>query len=205
MLQEGKAVTTFLESKITLQSSVQNAILNCWDAMEICHGTLDAPKRHKNLSTNILAENSILFLSNYEPSRDSHLWVSNVVPKEESITAFDLGQGMKDVLELPECLKNTLNITTAVVRDCNAARAICRELNRWSRLKEKLEQRRTMTLVPHHDKSQDASTTHWLDYLVLFRTMECHSDVPRTDAKWFDLEHAAASPDETTTRVEWHW
>lgn len=145
---------------------------------------------------------------------------NTIIPKETPISDLVLKAEMRAVLDLPgEFLLLLLreeegegeeHTTTMVFCDRNAARALCQEVNRWSRLKEKLGQRLLATVTPttitsstgnssigsssssSHQQQQKhtAAATPWLENFVFYRTRDCPSDVPPPNAKWRDVEYA---------------
>ena len=136
-----------------------------------------------------------------------------MVPKETPVSSPVLENELKAILELPGEWRESMDgySSTTVVADLNAARALCMEVNRWSHLKENLEKRLWTVLVPYEKGSSSGTSGHpaaetsWLEHFVLYRCMDCPSDIPPLGGQWKDVEHVAATTGQARPRVEWKW
>jgi hypothetical protein len=189
--------------------------------------SIDFLSRYGGVSSSSSTTNGTTTTTISSRARSQQATKATTTPTEPFISATIMGRDMKAVLALPGQWRNQQSRnstvspttpTTMVVCDRNAARALCHEVNRWSRLKEKLEQRLWTVLVHACERTttSDTSTTSttstptagtpWLEHLVFYRTMDCSSDVPPPSAKWHDVEHAMVLGDDSREgKIEWKW
>ncbi len=183
-----------------LRVAITDAITTCHNSMEICHGILPSKQRRiQRTSAEICIQNLCKYFPNPPRSTNS--------PRNTKVFGVGLGEDLRAVLELPGRLRDSAKLSAAVTKDLNSARAICNEVNRWCRLREKIGKRLyTLLFLSPEDGAKDGRTTvatPLFEYFLFFRTMDCASDVPPEGAKWTDLEHAP--PDDGGGCVEWTW
>jgi hypothetical protein len=135
LILSGHALETKPGSKIaelpieTVSSNIQSAIAVCWDAMDCCHNNHDALKRFQMDES---PQNSIEFIANFK-------YDNRPVSKEARISPEELESTMTSVLDLPSRLQEDLESKCTIFNDRNAIRSLCVELNRLSRLGERIQ------------------------------------------------------------------
>jgi hypothetical protein len=146
---------------VEFQSCVRQAIHACWDAMDRCRDLdLDQTPRFAPPERDSV-ERSAYFLSHLQRQQGP-------IGNESSarITCKDLEYSFHKTIDLPMTLEATCD-DLPLVSNAPAIRALCGELNRYSRLEERLQ---TRPLVPV-TASKEADGCCFLDSLVLFRNV----------------------------------
>lgn len=155
-------------SREALKKNIQSAIDVCWDSIDMCRFNRCENRRY---AIEPMATSAIKSLSNFELKCDKSIWEKEV--------RTEVGEGINSTLLLPMTLRNSWPSTFPpsnenVVGDKETIRCLCKELNRWSRLKEKLEvdSQDTIRIRPSYDSKMSFAT----ERLPLFASLESLSD-----------------------------
>lgn len=150
-------------SKCELTSKINAAIGSCWDVIRTCRGISECERRSKLSPTT--TQQVIEFLAEFE-------FRSPKLGNEKRVSKRALEFGMKEVLNLPKTLREATKYERTVFNDSNTIRALCEEINKWSRLEELVESNSEyrFRLRPSHEASSSILT----DDLPLFAPLECH-------------------------------
>jgi len=188
VLKEMKTDCSQVElSRKTLSTNIQSAIDVCWDTIKLCQSKRRTDKRYVIYP---VPEAVIRSLSNF-------LLVWDKSNCEKEIQA-EVHKGINSTLLLPMNLRNSLPSESLcsngmIISDKNTIRFLCKELNRWSRLGEKLEvnSRHTIRITP----SSNSEISFAAEELPLYSAL-----VPLSDP----LNHYKdnASPGKG---IIWHW
>ena len=161
---------------VEFRSCVRQAIHACWDAMDRCRDLdLDQTPRFAPPDKESV-ERSAYFLSHVQ------LWKQKRRPlgKEPSarMTSKDLEYSFLDIIDLP------------LVSNASAIRALCGELNRYSRLEERLQTRPLVQVKA----SKVADACCFLNNLVFLRTVNIPaqqvSPNAQNDTYCLEISHA---------------
>jgi len=155
-------------SRETLSTNIQSAIDVCWDSIDVCQYN-----RRTNIRYAIrpVSKTAIRSLSSFEFKCDKSNWEKEV--------RIQVQEGIKSTLLLPMTLRNSLSSTSflsegMVINDKDTIRCLCKELNRWSRLGEKLEMnsQHTIRITPSYDSEMFFAA----EELPLYATLKSLSD-----------------------------
>lgn len=155
-------------SREILSTKIQSAIDVCWDGINACRCNQYANRRYEMPP---VSKTAIMSLYNFQDTRDKSHW-------EKGLRPHFLQEGIISTFLLPTTLPNPFPSSTfaeqMVVSDKNTIRCLCEELNRWSRLREKLSinSNRTMRIAPCHD----SEILFAAEELPLYTTLEFLSD-----------------------------
>ena len=188
VLKEMKTDCSQVElSRKTLSTNIQSAIDVCWDTIKLCQSKRRIDKRYVLYP---VSEVVIRSLSNF-----LLVWDKSNCEKEIQV---EVHKGINSTLLLPMNLRNSLPSESLcsngmIISDKNTVRFLCKELNRWSRLGEKLEvnSRHTIRITP----SSNSEISFAAEELPLYSAL-----VPLSDP----LNHYKdiASPGKG---IIWHW
>lgn len=169
VMKESKTDCTRVElSRETLLTKIKSAIDVCLDSIDVCRCNRLSKRRY---AIRQVSRTAVRSLSNFELKCDKSNW------EKEDRTRVQ--EGIKSTLLLPMTLRNSLSSTLLpsegmVISDNNTIRCLCKEVNRWSRLGERLEvnSQHTIRITP----SCDSEVLFAAEELPLYASMESLSD-----------------------------
>jgi len=173
-----------------LAAALRSAMDSCWDAINTFQGKdlLKNSQSHANKYRQDLAQMGRTQIGAYIDS-DEGLRPPNGCSVQSHVA-------MKSVLALPESLRDAFGEDGLMVSDKNTMRALCAELNRMSRLKERIETGQGMFL-----SSAEGCTL--LDELPLFFAYNDATRQLPLDSMCLDVEFSA--PMEKEENIIWWW
>lgn len=169
VMEESKTDCTRVElSRETLLTNIKSAIDVCWDSIDVCRGNRRTNRRY---AIRPISMTAIRSLSNFQLKCGKSNW--------EKEDGTQVQEGIKSTLLLPTTLRNALSSTLfsnegMVVSDKDTTRCLCKEVNRWSRLRERLEvnSQHTIRITP----SCDSEVSFAAEELPLYASLESLSD-----------------------------
>jgi hypothetical protein len=169
VMKESKTDCTQVElSRETLLTNIKSAIDVCWDSIDVCRHNRRTNRRYALSPISMTALRS---LSNFQLKCGKSKW--------EREDATQVQEGIKSTLLLPMTIRNSLSSTLfssegMVVSDKDTTRCLCKEVNRWSRLGERLEvnSHHTIRITP----SCDSEVSFAAEELPLYASVKSLSD-----------------------------
>jgi hypothetical protein len=149
-------------SKNGLTPKINAAIATCWDSVDRCHGVKGSDDRY---TPSIPSTKQ-----NMELAADFD-FKGRKLQNEKRISNHSMQFAMQSVLDLPKSLREATTYGQMIFNDRNTIRALCTELNKWSRLKESLESNAEFKLKLCRSRETSSIVS---DDLPLFGSLECH-------------------------------
>jgi len=155
-------------SRDNLTRNIRLAIEVSWDFIDVCrlHGN-----KARRYAINSAPTKAVVSLSNFVLKCDK-----SILKKEVQINILD---GIESTLLLPMTLRKSfpfISFQSKImgIDDMDSIRMLCEEMNRWSRLREKLEgnSNHTIRITP----SCDTEVSFAAEELPLFSSLEALSD-----------------------------
>jgi hypothetical protein len=176
-------------SSAVIHSAISKAIAACWDGINCCQNKSNKLRRFR---IDQPPTKSILYLSdNFYSSK-----------KEFHINPEDSCGSMQSILNLPAGLQEFLKCKDNVFCDRNASRSLCVELNRLSRLEERI---RTQSCGVRLESVNECIL---LDELPLFKCFDHVDEKPAFNSLVLNIDYAPLNQKYLQNKnpdIIWQW